>query len=591
MRSVRGHRAQNAESASYLLIRQSNAPSRGNPLRRMNSRLRCALLFSLLIVLTILFVNLIFIRLDRPDILKLVGKNMQPGEFSPSEPEDAVLERLHHGFIKPVKLPQKIIHLDLKGAPLSVTYLEQIMPILQQLGATGLLIEYEDMFPYHGKLENISAINSYSVNDIGRILEAAKANELTVIPLIQTFGHLEVALKLEEFANLREVPHNPQALCPSRNASVQLITEMLKQVAELHQGHITHIHIGSDEVYALGECGLCLDRMTDHNWMKSDLFLSHVSTVVNIVHSLGYQAIIWDDMFRNVDEEALKSSPLARLVEIMVWNYSKNVNLVGVFSKYMTAGFRGLWIASAFKGAVGPNNQMPEYKLHLLNHLSWVQLLKQFEGRIQVKGIAITGWQRFDHFASLCELFPVGIPVLAVCLAFLQTGRLDDQTLGGIKTILKCNRNIKFVGDILPVNPSLYGSPPPLFCDHPGSRVFFDIMRWDELRKQEKEALKTNYIVGWMSPMNIKHQFSSPDNVMQGTRDFSELISQISKLGEVISEDLLEVSDRATAEEWVETFIEPMIEPLEKLQNSAKLMLGKNRWPRRPLYDSRRPPT
>ena len=152
----------------------------------------------------------------------------------------------------------------------------------------------------------------------------------------------------------------------------------------------------------------------------------------------------------------------------------------------------------------------------------------------------ISSLLRFDHFGSLCELFPVGIPVLALCLAYLRTGKLDDQVrkaenfgyvrsesiscrygairrrtrrahilfvrqvLGDVKTILKCNRNIQYAGDIVPAVPSPYGNPLPMFCDYPGSRVLFDVLRWDELKQQEKEALNTNYIVGWMSPMNRK---------------------------------------------------------------------------------------
>ena len=86
-----------------------------------------------------------------------------------------------------------------------VSYIEHVMPLLRRMGATGILIEYEDMFPYRGSIANISATNCYSARDIGRILDAAKTNGLSVIPLIQTFGHLESVLKLEEFANLREV--------------------------------------------------------------------------------------------------------------------------------------------------------------------------------------------------------------------------------------------------------------------------------------------------------------------------------------------------------------------------------------------------
>ena len=50
------------------------------------------------------------------------GKGMQGDEASHMEAEDTVLERLRHGYSRPIKLPQKIIHLDLKGAPLTVSF-------------------------------------------------------------------------------------------------------------------------------------------------------------------------------------------------------------------------------------------------------------------------------------------------------------------------------------------------------------------------------------------------------------------------------------------------------------------------------------
>lgn len=80
-----------------------------------------------------------------------------------------------------------------------------MLPLLARLGATGILIEYEDMFPYDGPLASIAAANAYSKDDIRRILDAAKVNNLIVIPLIQTFGHLEFILKLGAFKHLREV--------------------------------------------------------------------------------------------------------------------------------------------------------------------------------------------------------------------------------------------------------------------------------------------------------------------------------------------------------------------------------------------------
>jgi hypothetical protein len=45
------------------------------------------------------------------------------------------------------KLRRKIVHLDLKGMPPRVSYLAKLFPLFKQMGVTGILLEYEDMFP------------------------------------------------------------------------------------------------------------------------------------------------------------------------------------------------------------------------------------------------------------------------------------------------------------------------------------------------------------------------------------------------------------------------------------------------------------
>ena len=41
-----------------------------------------------------------------------------------------------------------LVHIDMKGGPPRPQYLVQLLPLLKQWGATGLLIEWEDMFPW-----------------------------------------------------------------------------------------------------------------------------------------------------------------------------------------------------------------------------------------------------------------------------------------------------------------------------------------------------------------------------------------------------------------------------------------------------------
>lgn len=56
---------------------------------------------------------------------------------------------------------QRLVHLDLKGAPPRAAYLAEVLPLLRAMGATGLLLEYEDAFPYAAPLEALRAPHAY----------------------------------------------------------------------------------------------------------------------------------------------------------------------------------------------------------------------------------------------------------------------------------------------------------------------------------------------------------------------------------------------------------------------------------------------
>lgn len=192
------------------------------------------------------------------------------------------------------------------------------------------------------------------------------------MPLIQTFGHVEFALKLQKYQHLREVPDSPQSLCPSLNESIILIETMITQVVSLHENFIssfsikssssstgneflapnfTHLHIGCDEVYRMGECSRC--KTKDQN----QLFLSHIQTVVNFVKKKwpNLKVVIWDDMLRQIPLLDLQNSRLKSRVEPMVWVYAEDIYrfvTVQMWDKYATV-FPTVWAASAFKGAFG----------------------------------------------------------------------------------------------------------------------------------------------------------------------------------------------------------------------------------------------
>ncbi|VDP57330.1 unnamed protein product [Heligmosomoides polygyrus] len=143
-----------------------------------------------------------------------------------------------------------IVHFDLKGAPPTVDYFLVLLRLVQQAGATGVLIEWEDMFPWSGKLESVKSTNAYTIAEVRKILQTAKNLELEVIPLVQTFGHMEWILKYEEFRKYRESDSFPQVICLGNPEAVALAEEAVKQVASIHREYdLKRFHIGADEAF------------------------------------------------------------------------------------------------------------------------------------------------------------------------------------------------------------------------------------------------------------------------------------------------------------------------------------------------------
>ncbi|VDM52495.1 unnamed protein product [Angiostrongylus costaricensis] len=103
-----------------------------------------------------------------------------------------------------------IVHFDLKGAPPRVPYFLELLDTVAKSGATGIMIEWEDMFPWMGQLAIARNNDAYSLDDVQKILSRARDLNLEVIPLVQTFGHLEWILKLEQFRKYRENDEYPQ---------------------------------------------------------------------------------------------------------------------------------------------------------------------------------------------------------------------------------------------------------------------------------------------------------------------------------------------------------------------------------------------
>ncbi|XP_071881752.1 hexosaminidase D isoform X2 [Anas platyrhynchos] len=413
-------------------------------------------------------------------------------------------------------LRQRLVHLDLKGAPPRAAYLRQVLPLLRTLGATGLLLEYEDTFPYTGPLEPLRAPHAYSRQELQELLGLAKEQGLEVVPLVQSFGHMEFVLKHKEFAHLREV-------------------------------------------YYLGEGEESKQWLQQQENTPEKLCLSHIKAVASCM-ALSYPTvtpIVWDDMLRGISEETLAESGVPQLVQPMIWDYAADLDVeskVLLVEKYRRCGFSKVWFASAFKGATGVNQSLTLIGHHLQNHLQWLKVASSTPTDV-LQGIALTGWQRYDHFSVLCELFPVAIPSLAVCLQALENGGYSETVKENVEKLLGMPN--------LEIDTFMSTS----LGTFPGSTILSLVTQVSfYLKSSVDELLERNrYVTGWFSPYHRKRKIIHPIIMHHFQPDAISLLSKWNAVVQDLQVAMEQVFHNSTVEEWMEENVHPSLQKLQQV--------------------------
>ncbi|KIH55359.1 hypothetical protein ANCDUO_14484, partial [Ancylostoma duodenale] len=196
----------------------------------------------------------------------------------------------------------------LSGAPPRPAYFKQLLTLFDELGADGVVIEWEVKYP------------------------DAESLGLSVIPLVQTIGHLEWILKTKEFSNLRENASYPMVACIGDPSALELILDSVNQVLTLHSKiKVPYIHIGADELYQMGQCEadkkvLPVKYGNSTKRLVFD-FVNDIASHIN-QHYPKTKVLMWFDELKNTDHTLIKEYGLDRLVTPVVWKYTAELDKV-----------------------------------------------------------------------------------------------------------------------------------------------------------------------------------------------------------------------------------------------------------------------
>ncbi|RCN43815.1 hypothetical protein ANCCAN_10204 [Ancylostoma caninum] len=471
-------------------------------------------------------------------------------------------------------IPQRrIIHLDLKGGAFKPEFLAELFYFFNRIRATGVLIEWEDMFPYTGNLSDAVNGNAYSMENVEYILKEAKRHHLEVIPLVQTFGHLEWILKLEKFAHLREDSRFPQVICFPEPEAWKLITDMIDQVAAVHKKYgMPFFHMGGDEAFQVGVCNASIIEM-GRQGSRDRLMLWHISrTAKYIKNTYSTTVLAWHDMFGHAMEFDLAAYHMTEVLEPVLWSYAEDLDLYLPKTTWLSLKpFRRVWGSSAWKGADGPARFNSNPIHYIRNHEAWIeQMTRNYNEFDVLQGIILAGWSRYDHFAILCELAPVALPTLAMSMETILEGRPLQGDYPLSREALQCTPSTSMG--------VTYG------CTFPGHKAYELINEYWQRRKQLLQYREDDFeLNGWLSRVADTYSSSSQWYIDKIEPLLDYHAKPILRLEKELRNELARIYYQETIDEFIFTYMEEDIDWIQRKIESAAKISKLGHFPKRPF--------
>ncbi|GIY29038.1 hypothetical protein CDAR_547011 [Caerostris darwini] len=184
----------------------------------------------------------------------------------------------------------------------------------------------------------------------------------------------------------------------------------------------------------------------------------------------------------------------------------------------------------------------------------------------KVLGIAITGWQRFDHYTVLCELFPVALPTLAVCLLTIINGDFNENVHKTASNLLGFEKLLEI--DTFP-RPQPVG-PPPLF---PGGNIHNSCLQLGNCITEYHILMHHPSIEGAFSSYQIMHNRVNTLHIDQFLPRARILLMNIEAINVQLEGELNKIFYPTTVEEFLAVNINPFLEKLRKLVKDADLQI------------------
>lgn len=293
-------------------------------------------------------------------------------------------------------MPLRSDYLDLRS--IYPTF-ERLLHFMREMAAykfNTVVIEYENKLPFP-HLEKLRSPQAMTQEQFELLKQTAHDNFLSIIPVQQSFGHLEYVLTLPEYRHLRETPDTPGEMCPLRPGALELAKSLLSETAAMHPDE-PYLSMGCDEVWSLGQSEECQKS----GMSREEIALRFINQLADHVCSLGKTPIIWHDMLENAPQELLDQLDKRILVAVWMYNHRWVVEKAEpMLARLDAAGVSYIVCPAARSYESRPWQSYPSAAGRLRNIDAWIRVCRSHPA----KGFLNTNWAASFSYGRPYGLF------------------------------------------------------------------------------------------------------------------------------------------------------------------------------------------
>src|SRR5579872_2675406 len=204
------------------------------------------------------------------------------------------------------------VSIDISRGPIpTLKFMENQIRVLAGFKLNMYALYMEDVFTVPGN-GIFAPPDALTPDEIRELVSYAQKYYVTVVPELETYGHLHNVLRYDVYSQLAEVPHG-SVLTPTQPGSYDLLGKMIAAMAPIFKGPF--FHIGADETFELGR-GQTKDLIAQKG--LGQVYLDHIAKLDEMLKPYHKQTMFWADIAEHFPQ-LLPTLP--KDIIAVIWTY------------------------------------------------------------------------------------------------------------------------------------------------------------------------------------------------------------------------------------------------------------------------------